>query len=199
MIRSSPLPPEEFDRFLNWLAPNRETAAAKHLEIHQRLTRYFSFKCCICPEDLADVTMDRVARKVLQQSMPAFSNDDLKWFHGFAKNVYLEYVKDCHRFVSLELVPGDALGRPVDSGGASAELQQRCLDRCLSLLADTDRGLLLEYYQYAPGKKIPHRKRIAEDLRITLNALRIRICRLQSTVGYCVKRCIGSEGPAAVQ
>jgi hypothetical protein len=211
MPSSSSLSPQDFDRFLYWLEPNRETSAQKYQEIHQKLTRYFYFKGCKCPEDLTDETVDRVAIRVLRESLPAFSNGHLKLFYGFAKNVYLEYLKYVGRFESFEPgsveAPGGTEGagwllailEDTNSGDASAEQQHRCLDRCLKRIAAADRELLLHYYNYARGEKALHRKAIAREWHITLNALRIRICRLQSKVGYCVKQCLGSEGLAQVQ
>jgi hypothetical protein len=211
MQRGSALSLDDFDRFLYWLEPNRETSARKYREIHEKLTRYFYFKGCTCPEDLTDETVDRVAMRVLRESMPAFSNGDLKLFYGFARNIYLEYLKYLERFKFLE--PGSVEARGGTEGGgwlqailedsnsgvASAEQQHRCLDRCLKRMVDADRELLLQYYKYPAGEKVSHRKAIAKEWRITLNALRIRICRLQSKVGYCVRRCLGSGGLASVQ
>jgi hypothetical protein len=186
-------------------------SSAKYREIHRKLTQYFSFKGCTCPEDLTDETIDRVAKRVLQESIHAFSNHHLKLFYGFARNVYFEYLKYVERFERLDPGFGEAPGRSegaawpwailegTDYVDASAEQQHRCLHCCLKRLTDADRDLLLEYYKYPPGKKVPHRKAIAEERHITLNALRIRICRLQSTVGCCVKRCVGSEGLVGVQ
>lgn len=211
MPSSSSLSPQDFDRFLYWLEPNRETSAKKYQEIHQKLTRYFYFKGCKCPEDLTDETVDRVAIRILRESLPAFSNGHLKLFYGYAKNVYLEYLKYVGRFESFEPgsveVPGGTEGaawllailEDPDSGDPSAERQHLCLDRCLKRIAAADRELLLHYYNYPRGEKATHRKTIAKEWRITLNALRIRICRLQSKVAYCVKRCLGSEALSQVQ
>jgi DNA-directed RNA polymerase specialized sigma24 family protein len=188
MVRRTRLSSEAFDRLLDWLAPSRETSAAKYQEIHEKLTRLFSCKGVDRAEDLADEVMDRVASKLLQQSAPPFANDHLRWFYAFSKYVYLEYCDEVRRRAQ-----GDAMVRFESTGLESVEKQHRCLDHCLGLLGSSGRDFLLRYYGYADGEKVRHRRAIADELHIPLNALRIRISRIRSSVGDCVKRCVRGE------
>src|SRR4029434_1975050 len=58
------LTPEAFDSLLAAFDPNRESAAQKYLEIRGNLVRFFEWRGCPFPEDHADETFNRVARKI---------------------------------------------------------------------------------------------------------------------------------------
>src|SRR5262245_21687271 len=55
--------PEEFDRLLLWLNPDRDKAGEKYEWIRKRLIKIFVCRGCNVPEELADKTINRVARK----------------------------------------------------------------------------------------------------------------------------------------
>jgi hypothetical protein len=58
------LTPESFDRLLSWLHHDREQAGLKYEEIHAALIRRFRQLGCSDPEELANLTIDRVAEKL---------------------------------------------------------------------------------------------------------------------------------------
>ena len=66
-------------------------------------------------------------------------------------------------------------------------------------LVEPDRQLLLDYYKYAPGQKIEHRKVLAGTRQMQLNALRIRVCRLRARIKDCVVDCVQAEGADWIQ
>jgi hypothetical protein len=181
MPKASALSQETFERLLQWLGPDREGSAAKYRQVHQRLTRLFEFKGCACPEDLADRVIDRVAKRI-QDLPPIESGEQMGLFYSFVRYVYLEHLR--------ERAPA-ALEQP--AADSDVERRHQCLDLCLGRLADADRELILHYYRYPPGGKIQHRKAIAERMQIALNALRIRMCRLRSSIEQCVAQCVRSE------
>src|SRR5436309_13196168 len=55
---------EAFDKLLASFGEDRESAAEKYLEIRGNLIRFFEWRGCPFPEDHADETMNRVARKL---------------------------------------------------------------------------------------------------------------------------------------
>ena len=57
------------------------------------------------------------------------------------------------------------------------------------LTAD-NRKLVLQYYQEEKQAKIDHRKLLAEQLGIALNALRIRAHRIRASLQECVQNCV---------
>lgn len=182
---------DPFDRLLDWLAQDREAAATRYQQIHQRLTRLFVCKGCECGEELADQVMDRVAQKV--HEMPAMTPDEqVRVFYSFSKFIFLEHErKRAPAGFSLEL-------RAVDSDD-DGEKQHRCLDLCLRRIPEAEQHLLLHYYRYGAGDKIRHRKAMAEEMRVAMNALRIKVCRLRAKLEACLFRCVESDDRAFVQ
>ena len=86
-----------------------------------------------------------------------------------------------------------ALTRDVAAMEASDDLERAsaCLDGCLGSLAAGDRTMLLRYYD--AGKAADIRKGIADELGISLTALRIRTHRLRTQVEKCVATCIDGQ------
>ena len=58
------LTPEAFDRLLAAFDTNRDNAAQRYLEGRANLVRFFEWRGCPFPEDHADETFNRMARKI---------------------------------------------------------------------------------------------------------------------------------------
>ena len=176
---------EAFSRFLVWLNPNPDQAGEKYEDIRRRLIKIFTCRGCICPEDLADETINRVIRRV-PEIAEAYVGDPARYFYGVAHKIHLEYVR---RKTSLEPPPA-----PEDS--PRVEEEYACLDECMDKLPSHSRGLVLQYYQEEKHAKIDLRKQLAEQLGIPLNALRIRACRIRMTLHECVLQCLKQKAAA---
>jgi DNA-directed RNA polymerase specialized sigma24 family protein len=57
-------------------------------------------------------------------------------------------------------------------------------------LSPENRRLVLEYYQNEKRAKIDHRRKLAEQLGIAVNALRIRAHRIRLQLQKCVQACL---------
>ena len=55
---------EAFDGFLTALGPDRDGAADRYLEIRRNLARLFEWRGCRTPDDYADETINRCAKKL---------------------------------------------------------------------------------------------------------------------------------------
>ena len=185
MSRNWALTKESFDALLAWLDPDANTAASKYETIRTRLIKIFVCRGCYESEDLADETIDRVARR-LKDIAPTFSGEPARYFYGVANKVHLEYL----RRKMPPPVPPPPAGDPEE-----AEREYQCLERCMQKLTANNRELVLQYYQEEKQAKIDHRKLLAEQLGIAVNALRIRACRIRASLQECVNRCI-SEATA---
>jgi len=172
------LTPEAFEQLLFWLNPNREQAGRKYEEIRRKLIKIFTCRGCVCPEELADETMNRVTRKV-PEIIGNYVGDPSLYFCGVAHNVHLEYVRK-----KPNLLPPPAPDPPEET-----ERDYECLEQCMERLTSKSRELVLEYYQAEKRAKIDRRKELASRLGIAVNALRIRAHRIRANLQECVFEC----------
>jgi DNA-directed RNA polymerase specialized sigma24 family protein len=170
---------ESFDALLLWLDPERDAAGRKYEEIRLRLIKIFVCRGCYEPEDLADETINRVSKK-LKEIAGTYSGEPARYFYGVANKVHLEYIR--RKPVPIPPAPHDA--------SSSLEREHACLERCIQELTTANRMLVLEYYREEKRAKIDHRKNLADQLGIALNALRIRACRIRASLQHCVESCI---------
>ncbi|MGH9584161.1 MAG: hypothetical protein ACRD4O_14630 [Bryobacteraceae bacterium] len=64
-----------------------------------------------------------------------------------------------------------------------------CLADCLAGLPEADRSLIVRYYSAEPSKLIGERRKLAEELGITIENLRTRTLRIRKALESCVTRC----------
>ena len=191
MTKSSTQTPGEFQRFLSWLDEGVDSGGERYVEMRRRLVSYFGRKRCLSPDDLADETLTRVARKLEEQGSITDS-PPARYCYIVARFVFLEYVRGTdHRRSSLDERRGVASpavqSRPPegpDRGADEALLDG--LDRCLQRLSAYDRALILEYYAGDEQERIARRRALAARLHLTLNALSIRACRIRDTLEGCL-------------
>src|SRR5436190_7963883 len=83
---------EDFDRLLDWLDPDRERAGVVYEKIRWRLVAILASRGCVTPEEVADETIDRVARRVgdIQQT---YTGDQAIYLLGVMNNVHHEYLR----------------------------------------------------------------------------------------------------------
>jgi RNA polymerase sigma factor (sigma-70 family) len=176
---------EAFNLLLSWLASDREIAAKKYEDLRHRLIQIYYNRGCPVAEDLADETFNRVTRR-LPVIIGAYVGAPAAYIHTTAHNVFLDYLKQ-----RGEPLPDEAWQRaqPADDGRDKEELST-CLERCLARMTPPNRELVLAYYQENKQAKIIHRKQLAEQLGMAVNALRIRLCRLRTSLQQCIEACL---------
>ena len=109
-----------------------------------------------------------------------------------AKFVFLEYLRRPEQsqpsLEDLTFAPqsGDS---PSPAIASLAQERMECLELCLGKITEPDRELILEYYQGEQRTKIERRANLAERLKLTLNALSIRACRIRNKLEDCVRKC----------
>jgi len=172
---------ENFDRFLFWLDPNRDEAARKYEAIRRKLMKYFTVRNCADVEELADIIIERVIRKV-PEIVESYVGEPALYFYGVARNVYMERCRPKPPPVVLPVPPKDS---PEEK-----EQRHECLEKCLNQLTLEKRKLILDYYKGEKIEKIRRRKEMAERLGINTNALRIRMHRVRDDLHRCVMKCL---------
>ena len=189
------LSPKVFDALLNWLDQGINSSGKTYLEMRQRLVFYFDRKNCSTPDELADETLNRVARR-LEEEGTIESETPAKYCYIVARFVFLEYLRESHRKgIALDEArrqgPGGYFVAP--EGHIDEEKRLACLGRCTSKLEPMSRELVTRYYVGKGRLKIANRRSLAESLGITMNALAIRACRLRDKLEACVRQCANEK------
>lgn len=172
-----------FDRFLALLDADRDRAAFKYENLRTRLIKFFEWRACSSADQLADETLDRVARKIETGEQV---RDYLHYTFAVARLVYLESAKKQAKQQQAVVVK-----MPLPENGFDEKNPQlNCLESCLRELSDANRKMILRYYYNDKQAKIEYRKKLAEHFGITLNALRIKALRIRAKLEDCVFKCL---------
>ncbi|MCY7347383.1 MAG: hypothetical protein LH614_14330 [Pyrinomonadaceae bacterium] len=189
---------EAFRRFLGWLGDDADadSRSENYLEMRRRLVAYFDRKNCLQPDELADETLNRVARR-LDEEGDIESETPAKYCYIVARFVFLESLRGTEK----KNVPLDEISRAKSGNLAIAEAKEEeikekmldCLEHCTNQLEAINREIITRYYYGEERIKIENRRRLAEGLGITVNALSIRACRIRDKLEICVKKCVGKK------
>ena len=176
---------DAFDTLLDWLDPDREQAGRKYEAIRGRLIRIFICRGCLESEFLADETINRVTAKI-EEISKSYVGDPALYFYAVAQKVHLEYLRKAHhRETPIPVESADRLlSTPPISAVENFEPEYRCLE---------NRLLVERYNQQEKQAKIDHRKLLATELGIAVNALRIRAHRIRLALRQCVRNCLEQE------
>jgi DNA-directed RNA polymerase specialized sigma24 family protein len=184
-----------FRQLLQWLDEGKDSEGQSFLDMRGRLVAYFDRKGCFNSDELADETMNRIARRLEEEEGKITTETPAKYSYITA------------RFVFLESLRAQAREQPLvseirrESGEAGEDQNDRnkrermldCLDECAGKLDAAKRELILSYYVGKERVKIDNRRELAKSLNITLNALSIRACRIRDNLEECVRQCVSAK------
>lgn len=181
----------QFESFLRRLAPDRDEAGRRYEHLRRQLISLFVYRGCAGPEELADETLDRVVEKLESASPAAGESDAKRLALGIARNVALE------SFHNLRTVPLPDPCDPVDPSPLPGEIvvptrHEQCFDDCLGRLPSQDRSLVLTYFEKDKREKIKQRALLADQMRITSNALRLRVSRILTSLRLSIDQCVAN-------
>ncbi len=165
---------------LSALDPDRERAAAAYERLRERIAGLLKWWGAADFEELADETLDRVARK-LEEGAAIQPGSFGAYVRGVARMVYYEAnrrPRPPSRDVPL-VAPAAAADEP--------DIYAR-FDVCLALLDAGDRELVLRYYE--DGKAAEVRSRLASQLGLSPAALRIRAHRIRERLERMMGACV---------
>jgi DNA-directed RNA polymerase specialized sigma24 family protein len=185
---------QSFDGLLAALGPERDAAANRYLEIHAHLMRLFEWRGCPAPDEFADETISRCARKIGEGEQ---IRDVATYCVGIARMLAREMARSpIHKTRPLEEAP-ELRTLPVEHDPGAGQREQ-CLQRCLGQLSSENRDLILRYYQGDKSDKIMNRKGLAGLFGLPANTLRMRALRLREKLQSCVGNCLGGAETTAV-
>jgi len=184
MKRERPPTPEEFEKLLAWLHPDRNEAGSIFNDTNKRLIRLFLSRGCVDAETLADEVVNRVAVRIdkVRKTYP----DPMRCFIGFVDHVDREYKR--------EELKTRSLIEPQRRPSEELEREDRCLEQCLESLEKPQRRLFENYFQGEKRARINRRKQLAIEFVLTQNALRIRAFHLRKELHECITQCLQESG-----
>ncbi|HEV2667934.1 MAG TPA: sigma-70 family RNA polymerase sigma factor [Blastocatellia bacterium] len=167
------------------LSADPEIAGVEYEELRRRLIKFFEWRGAFFPEDLADETLNRTARKIDEGE--EIEKNVIALALGVAHFVFLETSRrpDNRRAQMEELIP---VAAPPEHQVEDDDLRVVYLRECLRGLSTESRELIIEYYGEEGRAKIEDRKALAEKLGISLNALFSRAKRIRDRLEQCVTR-----------
>jgi RNA polymerase sigma factor (sigma-70 family) len=182
---------EALDGLLTWLDSDREQAGRKYEHIRKSLIKIFAWRGCAEAEDLADETINRVARKVPEIASTYKGNPAL-YFYGVGRKLLLEYQKQQLRRAPQEPDAESAVNITGEEAASAAELERRhdCLEQCLQKLSESNHALIRDYYQRDLQTKGDSRRELARRLGASAGALRVRAHRLRADLLDCIRDCL---------
>jgi DNA-directed RNA polymerase specialized sigma24 family protein len=187
--RNTELAEQTFRRLLAWLDQGVNTNGQSYLAIRERLLGYFDRKNCLTADELADETLNRVARRLDEEDGNIETEIPAKYCYIVARFVFMEYLRANEKMIATL----DDVGRQAKAMSPEdrdrKEKMLECLDRCAAKLEVSQRKLIFGYYSGEQRAKIENRHSLAQTLGITVNALSIRACRIRDKLESCVKEC----------
>jgi len=184
-MNKQPPTQEAFNKLLAWLNPERDKAAQRYEKIRLRLIKIFACHGCVEPELLADETIDRVILKI-DWLLENYVGEPTLYFCGVARNV----IKEDLRGRVAQTIPQPTV-EAVEAEGGQHEYD--CLDQCMEKLPQNNRHLVLAYYEEEGHAKIVSRSKLAQELGITMRALRLRTYHIRLQLRACMEVCLGQN------
>jgi DNA-directed RNA polymerase specialized sigma24 family protein len=172
------------ERLLVRLDPDPARAADAYEALRLSLTRFFDWRGAHFPDECADETLNRLARRLDEGAVVG----DIRSFAlGIARLVRLEQARSPQ--VRQDELDEQSIGPALAVDRDPEPRLHECLDACLASLPADARTLILEYYQDQRRQKIDRRVRLATQLGLSANALRSRAQRVRDRLERCVRAC----------
>ena len=182
-------------RLLAWLDDGTDSSGVTYLDMRRRLVGYFDRRNRRSADELADETLNRIAR-TLEQGDVIATRPPARYCYVVARFVLLEDFRRDRSDVPFEEGRTPEASQTVnpravepDASTAVHEHRLDCLDRCLDDLKPVQRELIVGYYRDAAREKIERRRELAAGLGISMNALGIRASRIRQGLMGCVEGC----------
>jgi DNA-directed RNA polymerase specialized sigma24 family protein len=172
---------EDTDRFLARLEPGCETSKQRYERVRHRLIKFFQWRACEDPANLADETVQRFFEKI-RAGQEVTSDTPYGYVYAVASNVFREYLREIRKHKVIADMWLRRIPTPPDS---TIDCGKRCLEDL-----DPDKRSLLERYYLDSGDS----EKLASELGLSLNALRLKVHRTKSQLRACYEDCLRRKG-----
>jgi RNA polymerase sigma factor (sigma-70 family) len=186
------------EKLLDWLDADPGRAGEKYVSLRQKLIVFFKHHN-IPAEEWADKTFDRLA-ELLEKGKILPAEKQEQYCLGVARNLAKEFWHSRENRLKERESPAIANDGPVAEQLSEARQQawkdqkNDCMKDCLRQLKPDQRRLLLLYYDGDEKTRARNRRKLAKELGISEEALRVRIHRARRIVRECYKDCLKRHG-----
>jgi DNA-directed RNA polymerase specialized sigma24 family protein len=190
-VRTAPTA-EAFNRLLDRLDADRSRAGLRYEDLRRTLVRFFQWRGAPFPDEHADDTFDRVARRLEEGVVVANIGG---YCYEVARLVALEALKkpEAKRAGTAPALAAGAEAARAPEEAAVTEARLACLEHCLGALPPEQRAFILEYYRDDRRRRIDRRRLLAERLGLRREALANRAQRLRDRLEECMRGCLGRK------
>jgi DNA-directed RNA polymerase specialized sigma24 family protein len=177
------------------LVSRLEAAGTDYLSLRERIQKLF-----LCNrvreseiDNLIDTVMDRAARRI-DEGIEV--RNPVTYISQIARYVLMEYwdsPKSKTEAIDDEAsLPNDAADSSLQDQADKGQLELRleCLENCASDLPQSERQRVIDYYHDEKRAKIDRRKKMADELAVSLNNLRVRMHRTREKLEKCIIECV---------
>lgn len=187
---------EGFQSLLAQLGPDPQQAGLRYERLRERLILYFLRHLLDSPEDLADLAIDRLARRLME-------GEQVASLEGYALGIARFILKEqaalqMRKTQSNEYLLQNVLDRNLtqDKEAYLRDQQLDAMERCLSTLPSEEVELLNTYYLVEQKQRIRVRRTLAENLSLTPAALRRRIFGICRGLRACIQARASAQEPS---
>jgi DNA-directed RNA polymerase specialized sigma24 family protein len=173
--------PTGYGKLFKLLEPGAPSTEAGFEQCRIKLFKFFAWRRCDDPSNLADETIVRLLRKVNEGEVIS-SGKPYSYVYGIANKVFFEYC----RFQKKQRKASEFPNLPVV---LSPIEPNRCQQQCLNRLSLEKRELLEHYFLDNEDSQT-----IAQKQQITINALRLKIHRIKLELSRCCEECQKNSG-----
>lgn len=170
-----------FDRLFQLLESDAQSVEEGFRQCRFKLIKFFAWRRCEDPENLADETISRLLKNV-QSGQEISSDNPYSYVYAIATNVFREYIRAKQKDLALV-----AIDEAQGIGITAAE--DDCQRRCMEKLPNEKRELLARYYLDDEDREV-----IAKESSLSLNALRLQVHRIKHGLKRCVEECRKHSG-----
>jgi len=162
---------EALDFLLQALSSDRNAAAHRYEELRRKLIGFYTWRGGENPEELADETLNRLARRLLQGA-------PVEKIEGYALGIARLLLKEAARRQEQRSTALREI-RSLQPGVGENSDAFDAFESCLEALPEASRTLIARYYS---GNRIA----LAAELALSLTALRTRALRIRKKLYECV-------------
>ncbi len=162
---------EALDGLLQALGGDRNAAGRRYEILRHKLIDLFAWRRCETPEELADETLNRLARRLIQ-------GEPVEKIESYALGIARMLLKETTRQREQRDIALREIQNLQPAAAEKTGMLER-FERCLYALPESRRTLIARYYS-------GERTALARELGLSVNALRVRALRIRRKLYQCV-------------